>query len=226
MKQTATASQPLARICPAMSSRASASSSASTVPSAAIRSPISRRRSLGTSGLGRWNLMSNSPPISRRVRPISMVSRNPSVVTSAVFAPLRSSSVLVAMVVPCTKTPIAAASMPSAPSAFSTPRHCRPGSEGTLAESSCWVFASRQRMSVNVPPTSTPMRYPVGGSVISVFLTTLSESACRRLLDLADQSTRPGGERGTIIRRSVEPRSIRWCLSAAPAWKATSATRP
>ena len=44
--------------------------------------------------------MSNSPPISRRVRPISMVSRNPSVVTSAVFAPLRSRSVLVAIVVP------------------------------------------------------------------------------------------------------------------------------
>ena len=133
MKQTAAASHPLSRIRSASRARAAVSSSASTVPSAAVRSSTSSRRSLGTSGLGRWNLMSNSPPISRRVRPISMVSRNPSVVTSAVFAPLRSSSVLVAIVVPCTKTSIAPVSMPSSPSAFSTPRHWRPGSEGTFA---------------------------------------------------------------------------------------------
>ena len=74
------------------------SSGASTRPCASMRSRTGKRSRRGTSGGGRSMLTSYcSKRFSCR---ISIVSRKPSVVTSAVLAPLRSISALVASVVP------------------------------------------------------------------------------------------------------------------------------
>ena len=97
-KPIATLSTPSAASRSATASTASSSSGVTTRPRASIRSGTAKRRRRGTSGGGRSILTSYcSKRFSCR---ISTVSRNPSVVTSAVRAPLRSMIALVASVVP------------------------------------------------------------------------------------------------------------------------------
>ena len=57
----------------------------------------------------------------RSWRPICRTSRKPAVTISAVEAPLRSSSVFVATVVPCMKKPISLAGTPSLSTSISIP---------------------------------------------------------------------------------------------------------
>src|SRR6516162_6833587 len=95
-----------------------------------------------------------------------MTSRWPSVVNSPTRAPLCSSRALVATVVPWTIRSVSASSaescMPStSASSFSppmTPSEGSFGAEGTLAKLVLPESSTATR-SVNVPPTSTPMRY-------------------------------------------------------------------
>src|SRR5581483_8591062 len=91
---------------------------------------------------------------------ISITSRKPSVVTSAVRAPRRSSSAFVATVVPCAST--STAPTPEAASAADTPAAWRPGTEGTFAVTSSPPTTATR--SVNVPPTSTPTETPIAQS--------------------------------------------------------------
>src|SRR4029453_14170939 len=98
---------------------------------------------------------------------ISSESRKPSVVTSAVRAPLRSIRALVASVVPCTTSPpsdgghLASARMDRTPSI--TPRS---GASGVVRTFMAWALSSRSRTtSVNVPPISTARR-----ALISAFV--------------------------------------------------------
>src|ERR671913_749438 len=84
------------------------------------------------------------------------MSLNPSVVTSAVRAPRRSSRAFVATVMPWASAARAPASTPEAPMAFITPTDWSCGVEGTFAVTS--VPSERTTRSVNVPPTSTPRR--------------------------------------------------------------------
>src|SRR3990172_2326686 len=95
-----------------------------------------------------------------------MMSRWPSVVSMPTFAPLRSSSALVATVVPWTMRSVAS-SRERRSLASSTARRPRPsmtpmdGSSGVEADLAIVTRPSRSTAtrSVNVPPTSIPMRY-------------------------------------------------------------------
>ena len=93
------------------------------------------------------------------------MSRKPCVAMRPTVAPLASSMVLVAMVEPCTNKAQGSRSsrtdrprsVPSRSSAAITPRLGSIGTEGTLATHVApWASASTR--SVNVPPTSTPIR--------------------------------------------------------------------
>ncbi len=79
-------------------------------------------------------------------------------VTRAVGAPRRSSSAFVATVMPCAKAPSAPGSRPDASTAATTPRDWSSGVDGTLATTT--PSGPTAARSVNVPPTSTPSRYP------------------------------------------------------------------
>ena len=97
-KPTAIDSIPSVMSRPASVATPASSSGTSTRPPASMRSRTGKRSRRGTSGGGRSMLTSYcSNRFSCR---ISIVSRKPSVVRSAVFAPLRSISALVARVVP------------------------------------------------------------------------------------------------------------------------------
>src|SRR5215469_13254956 len=82
------------------------------------------------------------------------MSRKPAVVISAVLAPLLSSTVLIAMVEPCSSSSMAATSQPASASAVAAPSV---GSAGTVE-----VFDTTMRpssmptRSVKVPPMSMP----------------------------------------------------------------------
>jgi hypothetical protein len=81
------------------------------LPSAPMRPLTVKRSSRGISGVGSCRLRSYcSKRFSVR---ISITSRNPSVVTSAVLAPRRSISALVASVVPWMMMPISEGEMPA-----------------------------------------------------------------------------------------------------------------
>src|SRR5271163_3644736 len=82
------------------------------------------------------------------------MSRNPSVVTRAVAAPLRSSTVLMAMVEPCSNSPTAATSHPASRSAVAAPTV---GSAGTVSVLAVMMAPSATpTRSVKVPPMSMP----------------------------------------------------------------------
>ena len=89
-------------------------------------------------------------------------SRKPCVTSRASLAPLRSISVLTAIVVPWTKYPMLAGSMPcsaaSACSPSSSPRTGSAGTVGDLKPATLPVLVSVMVKSVNVPPMSAPMR--------------------------------------------------------------------
>src|SRR4030095_9634062 len=95
-----------------------------------------------------------------------MTSRCPSVVRSPTRAPLRSSSALVATVVPCTMRSVRASSVSrerpssaaSAPSPSTRPAEVSSGVDALFAITTC-PLASTAATSVNVPPTSIPIRY-------------------------------------------------------------------
>src|SRR5215470_17039353 len=86
------------------------------------------------------------------------MSRKPSVVSSAVLAPVRSRMVLIATVEPCRNNPAERKSLP----AFSTPlpmpstRRC--GVDSTLPKVSAPLCSSNTAMSVKVPPMSAARR--------------------------------------------------------------------
>src|SRR5450631_3790129 len=82
------------------------------------------------------------------------MSRNPSVVTRAVAAPLRSSTVLMAMVEPCSSSPTEATSHPASRSAVAAPTV---GSAGTVSVLAVKMAPSvKPTRSVKVPPMSMP----------------------------------------------------------------------
>ena len=83
-------------------------------------------------------------------------SRNPSVARKATFAPLRSSTALVATVDPCTRSPAAGSERPDSSSAAIAPRCGADGVLGTLVMRT--PPSSKATRSVKVPPTSTPTR--------------------------------------------------------------------
>src|SRR5882724_5523281 len=147
---------------PASSERAL--SGVATVPSKRMRSRTPSRRTRGTSGTGGGirKLYRSSLSPSR----ISMTSRWPSVVSRPTFAPFRSSRPLVATVVPWTMRSVLASSpRRSVPhSAASRPRpSMRPSdwSRGVDAHLAMTTrpFSSTAARSVNVPPTSIPIRH-------------------------------------------------------------------
>ena len=116
---------------------------------------------------------------------ISIESRKPLVVTSAVFAPLRSMMALVARVVPCTIRPtwpgsilasFSARRMPS-----STPSSGAVLVVSTLTEKRASGVSSTT--SVKVPPMSTARRTASG--VVAGGMVSFSNEAERRLLDPA-----------------------------------------
>ena len=112
-------STPLASSVSASASTAVSSSASRTPPLASTRSGTVKRSVRGTSGSGFSMKMSYC---SKRFScAISMESRKPLVVTSAVLAPLRSMMALVASVVPCTIRPTWEGAMPADFSARSMP---------------------------------------------------------------------------------------------------------
>ncbi len=101
----------------------------------------------------------NRAGILRLVRPISIRSRKPAVVSSATRAPRRSSTALVPTVVPCTRRRTSALAMPSAASPARTASASWWGRDGTLVTTTRPVSASTAVRSVKVPPTSMPTMY-------------------------------------------------------------------
>ena len=104
---------------PARAATSRVSSRRSTAPSARRRSRTSSRRLRGTSGSGFAVFKSYSSNL--RSRPISSVSRKPSVVMSPVTAPRRSISALVNSVVACTTRVNSRAGSPCRRNSPSTP---------------------------------------------------------------------------------------------------------
>ena len=141
-----------------MASTAASSRGRIGSPEASSRSGTGKRHRRGTSGTG--FSMSMSYCSKRLSVPISMESRNPSVVTSAVRAPLRSISALVARVVPWITS--ATSSGATALDSIAWARAWRTPSSGASGVVSTFaVIRSGPRsstISVKVPPISTPIR--------------------------------------------------------------------
>jgi hypothetical protein len=91
----------------------------------------------------------------RLARRISSTSRNPRVVTSAEWAPLRVITAFVVTVVPWNSVVTSDGSMPSARTPSTTPRSKRGGVDGTFATRDSPVSLTA-KTSVNVPPVSQP----------------------------------------------------------------------
>lgn len=85
------------------------------------------------------------------------MSRKPLVVMKAMRAPLRSSTALVAIVEPCTRSSIPDTGTVDSMMALNAPSSGFPGTDGTLAMVMA-PSASIATRSVKVPPTSTPTR--------------------------------------------------------------------
>src|SRR5882672_6095668 len=97
----------------------------------------------------------------RLPRPIAYTSRKPLVVMSAVRAPLRSSTVLIATVEPCSTSDKSAASTFARSIVSATP--CV-GSAGTVEALDVTIRPSMQpTRSVKVPPISMPTRFMTSG---------------------------------------------------------------
>src|SRR5688572_30794948 len=149
-----------------------------------------------------------------------MMSRWPSVVSRPTFAPLRSSRALVATVVPCTMRSVLrrspSRSVPhsaaSSPSPSSRPSDWSCGVEAHLAMTTRPVSSTAAR-SVNVPPTSIPIRHisliePLGVALVDVLGQLLDGARGFRLvpehLRGAGQLVRPRPALGLPERRPDE----------------------
>src|SRR3972149_1542015 len=86
------------------------------------------------------------------------MSRKPSVINSAVFAPLLSIMVLMAMVEPCRNSAASATRAVAFSTACDMPSTRWLGVDGALPSSICPVFSSNAATSVNVPPVSAASR--------------------------------------------------------------------
>src|SRR5436190_18406205 len=91
-------------------------------------------------------------------RPISRTSRNPSVVTRPVVAPLRSTSALIPMVVPWITSRQSASRTPAWSTQRRTPAKSSRGVLSALPLTTEPVASSSATRSVKVPPMSTPIR--------------------------------------------------------------------
>src|SRR5712671_1918152 len=141
----------------------------------------------------------------RLPRPIAYTSRKPLVVMSAVRAPLRSSTVLIATVEPCSTSDKFAASTFARSIVSATP--CV-GSAGTVDALDVTIRPSMQpTRSVKVPPISTPTRFinSPGDARRSVFPTR--EAA----LDGPDDLIQSDGHQGKNSYQSEERRRVE-CL--------------
>ena len=124
--------RPRPRAARSTTASSASSSSGASSPSGPIRSRTVKRSSRGTSGAGR----ARGEVVERRRGPAGRsrcTSRKPSVVTSAVRAPRRSSSALVATVMPCAKAATPRRRGPPPRAAASRRRTGRAGVEGTFA---------------------------------------------------------------------------------------------
>ena len=129
--------------------------SLATVPSAKVRSGTSSLHLRSITGV---NCPHNPQVLGRSRRRISSTSRKPSVVIIPAFAPLRSSRALVATVVPWIivetelKSRLVAAIIP-----LKNPLDWSPLVDGTFSTCTSPNTSSSDRISVKVPPTSTPI---------------------------------------------------------------------
>src|SRR5690348_597676 len=140
----------------------SSSSGMITSPSAPIRSTASTVCSRAASGSGFGQMIQPARPPGTNERAICRTCRNPAVVTRPTRAPLPSRIALVATVVPCRTWPIASTEVEAAAQTFSmpvsTPTDWSCGVDWVLARYDAPLSSSINRMSVKVPPTSTPNR--------------------------------------------------------------------
>src|ERR1044072_1596674 len=158
MKATATLSAPSLLSLRAASRTAFSSSARRTWPWTSMRSGTVKRSARGTSGLG--FSMVRSYWSERLSLAISRTSRKPSVASSAVRAPRRSITALVASVVPCTNTATSPKPFPASARISRTPsRTASSGRCGVVSSLRVSRFPpSSNTTSVNVPPMSTAMR--------------------------------------------------------------------
>ena len=131
-----------------------------TAPSGPTRSRTPNRIARGARKTGVWGSRRTSYICCRIWRPISRVSRNPSVVTIPSRPPFRSSTALVATVVPCASWVRDPGATPSAARRSTAASAASPGFAGVLGTlNTMGARPSRTHTtSVNVPPTSTPIR--------------------------------------------------------------------
>ena len=152
----------------AVASTAASSSARIGSPAALSRSGTGKRHCRGTSGTG--FSMSMSYCSNRLSVPISMESRKPSVVTSAVRAPVRSISALVASVVPWMTSATSSGAAPQLSIACASPSRT-PASGASGVVSTFALIRSGPRsstISVKVPPISTPIRTAAPASSITL----------------------------------------------------------
>ena len=164
-RQTAIASTP-ALLRRSTSRRTASSSSGVTISpwGAVTRSDTTRRWRRLTSGRACHGRSCWSEKLRGFLwRAMWRMSRKPSVVIMPTSAPWWVSAMLVATVVPCSRLSISDSSTPALaqrrvmPS--TTPRAGSSGVDGTLSTVILPASSSTRMRSVNVPPTSTPMRF-------------------------------------------------------------------
>ena len=159
-----------------------------TLPSAARRSLISRRQRRGASGSGFFHVRSNMVGV--RMRAISSTSRNPSVVSKAVFAPTRCRMVLDAVVVPWTISVMSPGAIPVCASSNAIPSTtARAGLSGVVDVLFTYKVRSgaSRTISVKVPPISQPMRTPPNadfGVIIGLFQSNQASASFCTLIQI------------------------------------------
>ncbi len=144
----------------------------STSPLAVTRSRTSLRSAPGARNAAASGCSTRSYMAWRIWRPISSTSLKPAVMIRPIFAPLASSTALVATVVPCTKRAMAPAGIDQSRSisviAARTPALGLLRVVGILVSRTAPSDA-RQTTSVKVPPMSTPISKPSRPAVIARF---------------------------------------------------------
>src|SRR5215218_7950953 len=154
------ASTPSARSAAQACSTLLRESGACTSPELITRSPTSRVSRRGTSGWWRWkNKLYDS---GRLPRPMMYTSRVPRVTMSPVLAPLRSISVLMAMVEPWISSSIRSTATPLLPMQLMIPWTRLAGVVRLLAWRNRPASLWKPIRSVNVPPMSTATKITPG----------------------------------------------------------------
>src|SRR3990172_5173442 len=92
------------------------------------------------------------------------MSRKPSVMSSAVFAPVRSTMVLMAMVDPCRNSAASLKRVPALATPCEMPSTRRPGVDSALPSNSRPLLSSNAATSVKVPPMSAARRVRIFNS--------------------------------------------------------------